>query len=311
MTLWGASTTASALQTMPVLSHDPVTLEVDFGPPQSISPSLSEGIRGLYQKCHFYDVVLIVGDKRFPAHQAVIASMSAKLCDDLREALRLRADGVAQGQQKEEVTATAPSAEAPSASAETTTTGAPVLQEQKPASTKCPASAGTLELRLRNVENPEAAHALLDYIYGLGAEYQVSSDEVNKDVLRLAQQYGLTGLEALAERRLAANISTDNVVSRLATCQEFNLWGLFGLVADELIASPLALQLVSSQTEVMRYPEILQQLLIRASEHYKPDLEGEKTATAGSRKRAAPAGNEKRAEKAAKASSGAAVVGGA
>lgn len=271
-------------------------LEVDLPPPTASGSNLSDGIRGLYQKCQFYDIVLIVGEKRFPAHQAVIASMGPKLAAELREAISLR---TAAAQLPEGGLQTGgPEAEGPAPGA--------IAAEQKSVSRY-------LEVPLKNIENPEAAQALLDYIYGLGGEYCVSSDEVNQDVLRLAQHYELKGLEALAERRLSDNVSTDNVVARLSSCHEFNLSGLFDLLSDELITNPVALQMVSVQMEVMKYPEILQKLLIRASEHYN---QGEERSTSsapstGNRKRAAPVTNEKRSEKAAKANGGAAVVGGA
>lgn len=91
------------------------------------------------------------------------------------------------------------------------------------------------ELRL-DIASPEAARALLDLVYGLGSEYNIDSEEANTDVLRLARQLDLPGLQALATRYLGESLSSENVgslrrqlfqwreaVQRLRTCQEFGL----------------------------------------------------------------------------------------
>eukprot|EP00406_Dinophysis_acuminata_P010356 CAMPEP_0179234888 /NCGR_PEP_ID=MMETSP0797-20121207/13122_1 /TAXON_ID=47934 /ORGANISM="Dinophysis acuminata, Strain DAEP01" /LENGTH=77 /DNA_ID=CAMNT_0020942083 /DNA_START=82 /DNA_END=312 /DNA_ORIENTATION=+ len=76
MTLWGKVT---AFERPTGMDGDAVDLKVDLGPLPPTGPTVCEGVRAMYQKCQFFDVVLVAGGKRFPAHQAVLAAMGAPL----------------------------------------------------------------------------------------------------------------------------------------------------------------------------------------------------------------------------------------
>eukprot|EP00913_Durusdinium_trenchii_P012317 g11562.t1 len=110
-----------------------------------------------------------------------------------------------------------------------------------------------------DIASPEAARALLDMVYGLGREYNITSDEANKDVLRLAKQLDIPSLQAC----LCA-------VARLQTCQEFGLDEMYDAIVEEVVMTRDALQLVAANEEVMKYPAILQGLLVRSANMHRP-----------------------------------------
>merc|ERR1719401_971696 len=92
-----------------------------------------------------------------------------------------------------------------------------------------------LELLVGCIQTAEAMRIMLKYVYAVGTgapwEYQPSSAEVNKDVLRLARHFELPHLHELAVRWFGTGLTTDNVVERLATCEEFGL----GLLRDKIL----------------------------------------------------------------------------
>lgn len=233
MTHWG---TVTALQRLPQLGTEPVDLSVELPAPSDADgrSALTEGIRSLYQKCQFYDVFLVGGGNRFPAHMAALGALSLVFREQLVE---MRAKREAES-----------------------------LEESS-------ADQGHLELHLDGVSSTEAIRALLDFVYGLAGGYAVSSDEANVDVLRMAKHYQIQALQELAARRLVQDLSTANIVQRLKTCREFALEGLFEQISDELIGSGEALREVASHQEVEQEPELLQILLVRAARCLRPPTE--------------------------------------
>jgi hypothetical protein len=322
MTLWGTVMT-SELQKIPTLGTEPVELQVD--PPEEPvrSAALSEGVRALYQKCQFYDVVLSCGGKRFPAHQAVLAAVSEGFRVRLREvheaaskpshgeAATSKPDGPAAVEPvappaADEAAAPVDGASAPAAASEAVAAATPAPVAAPSAAPSSTASAPKEppsrysrypEVELHGISNPEAVGALLDFVYKVGGgEYSVTSDEANRDVLRLAKQFGLPELEELAKRRLVENLSTENVVSHLATCEEFELNDLYELVVEECVTNTAALVELSNGMEVINHPTILQRLLVQASKGHAQG-HGDLTASPESRKRAGSAGEDQDAKR--------------
>jgi len=245
MTHWGAATAAPELAGSGL---EPLVLQVNVeglaSPGHDAGErgrTLAEGITALYQKCQFYDVFLVLGSQRFPAHKVALAAISPKLCEQLAEM---------------QSGASAPAAVAQDGS-----------QESQPAQSP----SRHPELQLEGISHAEAVRALLDFVYGLGGgAYDVSSDEVNSDVLRLAKNFGLSRLQDCAAAHLLGGLTTDNAILRLATCEEFGLVQHGEKIADALIDCPEALARVAGSADVQRFPALLQGLLLRAANRYKP-----------------------------------------
>merc|ERR1719359_1256191 len=115
-----------------------------------------------------------------------------------------------------------------------------------------------MEVRLVEVTNPEAVKLMLDHIYQIeDEEYNPKSQEINKDVLKLAQNFKLHGLQELATRYLSQELSTGNVVERLTICEDFAL--------EELTFNKQALAEVASCPQIIAYPKLMQSLLKMAA----------------------------------------------
>lgn len=80
MTTWGAITITPRELPVPI-KHMELDIPYPEAEPDSkpSATSLAGGIRALYQKCNCYDVFLVCGKSRFPAHQAVLAASSPRL----------------------------------------------------------------------------------------------------------------------------------------------------------------------------------------------------------------------------------------
>lgn len=271
MTQWGAVTT---IQTLPSLGKEPVPLEIDSLPSltsQHERRSLSDGIRGLYQTCQLFDLSIHIGTSRFPAHRAVLAALSRTCCDLVHEAERRAHEAeqcsVGAGQQTAQDGSVQKQAEdgkvAPS------NPSRPITERPK--------------LFLEGVTSEEAVRAFLDIVYGLADDYTVSTDEANKDVLRLAKMLDLPFLENLAAQKVVKGITTSNVVARMATCKDFELQDAYAAIETELVNNKLALRAVSNNPEVVDHPRLLQSLLIRTASVHRPvtgKRPAEETATA-------------------------------
>lgn len=109
--------------------------------------------------------------------------------------------------------------------------------------------------------HPEAAVAMLDFLYG-GASYS-PSEEVNRDVLRLANQYHLPGLQELACQWLIKGLTTANVLARLEACEEFQLVSVRESILELLTSCPEALFLIAKDPVITKMPRALQDLLLR------------------------------------------------
>jgi len=208
------------------------TLVVDLGPMPEDEFSgriVMKGLRGLLESGDFCDVELAVAGKTFMAHRTVLAAASPSFRDML---VRLGAD------------ATGPQLE-----------GATVASQK------------TLLVQLDDISHPEAVQAMLDCVYGSGGEHAVPydprSEEANLDVLRLAQRFQIAQLQEQACRWLASGLTTDNVLQRLAACEEFRLAHVCEKILEQLTANPEALFILASDKKILMVPRILQDLLVR------------------------------------------------
>lgn len=127
------------------------------------------------------------------------------------------------------------------------------------------------EVRLTEVSNPEAVRFMLDFMYEMDSEvwrdYNPATQEINKDVLRLAERFQLPALTLRATHWLAKDITTGNAVERLAICSEFGLKDLRSKIIQVLTTSRTALQEVAHSPKILEHPELMQALLQQAAGH--------------------------------------------
>jgi hypothetical protein len=125
-----------------------------------------------------------------------------------------------------------------------------------------------LEIRL-DVPNPEAVKFMLDFLYNLDdkdwAKYNPRTQEINRDVLRLAQQFQLPGLTQRATSWLAKDLTTGNVVERLSLCDEFGLTDLSDRILETLTSNRQALAEVAHSPQIMKYPNLMKAMLQSAA----------------------------------------------
>jgi len=227
MTMWGSITTQPRKLPAPIKHME---LEINYPEPESDSkPTASSfvgGIRAMYQKCIFYDVFLVCGKSRFPAHRAVLAASSPKFRELL---LQLQT-----GQQSEQVA----------------DESAGRTDEKLP------------ELLLEGSYSATTLSALLDFIYGLG-EYSAPSDEANIEVLSLSDHLQIPALKARAALWLAEHLTVANAIPMLAKCEEFGLSELSEQIKEQLTSDTETLLKVTQEVAATQHPMILQGLLMR------------------------------------------------
>jgi hypothetical protein len=146
----------------------------------------------------------------------------------------------------------------------------PVLRESLSGSGAGHAEAGgKQEIRLVEIANPEAVSFMLDYLYQKDdsewKDYNPRTQEINKDVLRLAQMFRLPGLTERAMHWLAKDLTTGNVVERLTICEDFGLQLLSGKILEQLTCNKKALGEVANSPQIMTYPKLMQALLQKAA----------------------------------------------
>lgn len=159
---------------------------------------------------------------------------------------------------------------------------------------QCPAPAVAgerQEVRLVEVSNPEAVRFMLDYLYDMDQtvwkDYNPATQEINKDVLRLAQRFELPGLTERATHWLAKDVTTGNVIERLAICSEFSLEVLRGKLIEQLTLNRAALQEVANSPQIMKFPELMQALLQQTASVGKREMEAA-PAPSGKRVKSSP-----------------------
>lgn len=121
------------------------------------------------------------------------------------------------------------------------------------------------EIRLSDIVNPEAVKILLDHLYQIDdrewAKFNPRTQDVNREVLRLAAQFELPGLTQRAMRWLGQDLTTGNVVERLAICDEFGLAELSDKILEQLTNNREALAEVANSPQITSYPKLMQAML--------------------------------------------------
>jgi len=200
-------------------------LKVDLGPMPSDDHSgcMVGGLRTMLDKGELCDIILTAGGLSFPVHRAVLAAVSANFRECL---MHVGSSEGASGMNSQ----------------------APVLQ-------------------LDDISHPEAVQAMLACIYGpregASGEYGASTDDANRDALRLAQRFQVAALEDQASRWLMKGLSTANVLERLKACEEFGLVEVREKILVQLTQNPEALLVLAQDPDATNVPAVLQELLVR------------------------------------------------
>merc|ERR1719160_84201 len=106
---------------------------------------------------------------------------------------------------------------------------------------------------------PGAVKAFLDFVYV--DEYAPKTDEINKDVLKLASQFKMPELTERCAEVLAKDINTTNVVERLGLCEEFQLDKLREKIMQQLTSNKKVLNDVAQSKSILQYPLLMQEML--------------------------------------------------
>jgi len=218
-----------SLESLPQLGRNPVTLTVKMPRLPERGTQLTDAIRELYVRSELCDVMLSCCGQTFMAHRCVLAAQSPVLKQDL----------------------SAPSA--------------PTLPQSPTKATDLSCAVARQECRITDISNFEAVKFMLDFLYEVTGSawdsYNPRTQDVNKDVLRLAQQFQLPGLTERAARWLAKDLNTGNVIERLAICEEFSLRDLYAKILDQVSNNRKALFEISSCPELVKHPALMQALL--------------------------------------------------
>jgi len=106
---------------------------------------------------------------------------------------------------------------------------------------------------------PGAVKAFLDFVYM--DEYNPKTDEINKDVLKLASQFKMPELTERCAEVLAKDVNTTNVVERLGLCEEFQLDRLREKIMQQLTSNRKVLHDVAQSKSILQYPLLMQEML--------------------------------------------------
>jgi len=106
---------------------------------------------------------------------------------------------------------------------------------------------------------PGAVKAFLDFVYL--DEYSPKTDEINKDVLKLASQFKMPELTEKCAEVLAKDVDTTNVVERLGLCEEFQLERLREKIMQQLTSNRKVLNDVAQSKSILQYPLLMQEML--------------------------------------------------
>jgi hypothetical protein len=206
-------------------------LKIDLGPmptDQQCGMAIDGGgLRGLLERKELCDIALLAGGQSFLAHSMVLAAVSPSFCALIQQEL-------AKGNGRRGYVA----------------------------GIDCE----VLEIHLQ-CTHPEAVQDLIDCIYGSfmdsSKEVASSTEAANRDSICLAQSYQIPQLQEQACRWLISDLTTQNVLERLAICEEFELFDVREKIIEQLIADPVALPMLARDPEITKVPKVLQDLLVR------------------------------------------------
>jgi hypothetical protein len=205
-------------------------LKVDLGPMpmnQQIGGAIEGGgLRDLLDRKELCDIVLVVGSHSYPAHSMVLAAASPNLCQLIHAQRAQGVRGFVAGLDRV-----------------------------------------ALDIHLGSVTHPEAVQDMLDCIYGpftdATKEPACKTEAANRDSIMLATSFQIPLLLEQASRWLIRNLNTQNVLTRLAICEEFQLVEVREKIMEQLISDPVVLPLLARDPEITKVPKVLQDLLIR------------------------------------------------
>merc|ERR1712232_550619 len=131
------------------------------------------------------------------------------------------------------------------------------------------------EIQLSDIVNPEAVKILLDHMYQLDdkewAKFNPRTQDVNREVLRLAAQFELPRLTQQAMQWLSKDLTTGNLVERLSICDEFGLTELSDKILEQLTNNREALAEVANCPQITSYPKLMQAMLQCAAGAPEPE----------------------------------------
>jgi len=109
----------------------------------------------------------------------------------------------------------------------------------------------------------EAVDLVVRWLYGeVGASnFQPTTSQVNKEVLKISSELGLPTLSELCAVRLAEDADTSNVVDSVRLCEEYGLPKLRAALVSAVVEDPLALDAVAKDATTLTHPVLMQQLL--------------------------------------------------
>merc|ERR1719213_1515722 len=118
---------------------------------------------------------------------------------------------------------------------------------------------------MSDVSHPEVVQDMLECIYGPCTDREpcCKTEAANRDAIQLAQLYQIPQLQQQASLWLARGLTTQNVLLRLAICEEFGLFDVRERILEQLIADPVALPMLARDPEITNVPKVLQDLSVR------------------------------------------------
>lgn len=207
-----------------------IDLHVELGPMpvDDLNGAAVEGggLRNLLERKELCDVALVVGGQYFLAHGLVLGAVSPRFLAQIQEERRSGSACLVPGL-------------------------------SHPACT----------IHFSNVSHPEAVQDMLNCIYSpsiVGSTALLcSTDLANRDVIQLAQAYQIPQLQEQACRWFLQDLTTQNVLVRLAICEEFHLSDVRESILEQLLNDPVALPMLAQDAEIRKVPKVLQDLLVR------------------------------------------------